>query len=69
MEFSVGKISAKEARSNERTPFHIEISFASGIYSLNRFRLLLPVIIDVARNLLAEQLQGAVRIALGEAEG
>ena len=54
IEVSAWQVSTNEASSTELTPCHIEMSFASGIYSLKHFCLLVPVIVGVARKLLAE---------------
>ena len=49
-----GRFPRTRLGSTELTPCHIEMSFASGIYSLKHFCLLVPVIVGVARKLLAE---------------
>jgi hypothetical protein len=43
-----------ETDSSALRPFHIEVSVAPGIYSFKHFRQFLPVIVEVARELLVE---------------
>jgi hypothetical protein len=64
LKFPPGKVSTNEASSNELTPSHIEMSFASGLCSLKHFCLLLAVIFGAARKLPGEHTRASGEVFL-----
>ncbi len=53
-----------DASRTELTLFHVEISFASGIHSLNHFHQLVFVIVGLAHKLLVEHIRAGSEVFL-----
>jgi hypothetical protein len=55
-----------DASQTELTLFHVEISFASGILSLNHFHQLVSVIVGLAHKLLVEHIRAGSEVFLNQ---
>jgi hypothetical protein len=55
-----------DASRTELTLFHVEISFASGIHSLNHFHQLVSVIVGLAHKLLVEHFRAGSEVFLNQ---